>query len=269
MPYYSDLSADSSSGDDDDDGFSEASDHNHPLPPSQIEITGREGAASVHHQDAENDDDRTRDAHQQQLQSCILHLDLDCFYCACEELDRKLPKSRPLAIGQKHIIVTCNYEARRWGVKKLQLREDARKACPHILIVEGSDLERYRRHARNVYEVFRKCIQEECDKHFILCRENSSSQQIPAVRRGRGMDEMQADLSFLVDALFSQRNDDSEDITNNDKPDSSVYVYGEEKRTTILTEDQTGAQATVEPYKVFGRKNQSKNSCHDEKNCQR
>jgi hypothetical protein len=88
---------------------------------------------------------------------------IDCFYCQCEEIDRDLRAQkplRPLAIGQKHIIVTCNYEARKCGVKKLQLREHAMAACPELWIVEGSDLESYRRHSRAVYESFRSCLQE-------------------------------------------------------------------------------------------------------------
>jgi nucleotidyltransferase/DNA polymerase involved in DNA repair len=35
-------------------------------------------------------------------------LDVDCFYVQCEEIDRNLrgKNPRPLAIGQKHIIVS-------------------------------------------------------------------------------------------------------------------------------------------------------------------
>lgn len=68
----------------------------------------------------------------------IVHLDVDCFYCQCEEIDGPPDfKERPIAIGQKHIVVTCNYIARREGVKKLQCRIEAMRKCPNLLIIEG------------------------------------------------------------------------------------------------------------------------------------
>lgn len=164
------------------------------------------------------------------LDHCILHVDIDCFYCQCEHLDRKLPNSRPLAIGQKHIIVTSNYAARKLGVKKLQLREDAYKACPGLLIVEGSDLERYRRHGRKVYDVFRECVQTYL---------GATCANTPAVRRGRGMDEMQADITILVDEQQSKGRHSNHE---------GIYIYGEQKESATLTEDQTGAEAVVGPY---------------------
>lgn len=41
-------------------------------------------------------------------------------------------KFLPLAVQQKQIIVTCNYEARRRGLYKLQLVKEARKKCPDV-----------------------------------------------------------------------------------------------------------------------------------------
>lgn len=53
-------------------------------------------------------------------------------------------KSKPLGIKQKNILATCNYEARAYGVRKLQLITDAKKACPHLVIIEGEDLTPFR-----------------------------------------------------------------------------------------------------------------------------
>lgn len=49
-----------------------------------------------------------------------------------------------MAVQQKQIIVTCNYEARRRGLHKLQLVKEARKECPDLIIVLGEDLTRFR-----------------------------------------------------------------------------------------------------------------------------
>lgn len=171
---------------------------------------------------------------------CILHLDIDCFYCQCEEIDRSLRDNpRPLAIGQKHIIVTCNYEARSYGVKKLQLRESAIAACPHLLIVEGSDLLRYKRYSRKVYEAFRLALSE-------IASETSAL--IPA-KKGC-MDEMMADISNAVQSMLEAGDipEDANDLTSNSEADKhyqSTFVFGDSDAQIKLVEDQTGQTTTV------------------------
>lgn len=45
-----------------------------------------------------------------------------------------------VAIQQKQIIVTCNYVARKRGLRKLQLLSEAKKACPELVVVNGENL---------------------------------------------------------------------------------------------------------------------------------
>ena len=71
--------------------------------------------------------------------------------------EREDPKLRflPLAVQQKHIIVTCNYEARRRGLHKLQLVREARNMCPEVIIVLGEDLTRFRNASKDNYNFLR------------------------------------------------------------------------------------------------------------------
>ena len=57
-------------------------------------------------------------------------------------------------IQQKYIIVTCNYEARKYGVTKLMLISEALKKCPNLVIVKGEDLTHYREMS---YKITSKC----------------------------------------------------------------------------------------------------------------
>lgn len=57
----------------------------------------------------------------------------------------------PLAVQQKQIVVTCNYEARRRGLRKLQLIKDAREICPDVVIVLGEDLTKFRDASKELY----------------------------------------------------------------------------------------------------------------------
>lgn len=80
------------------------------------------------------------------------HQDYDCFYAAVFEREDPNLRSLPLAVQQKQIIVTCNYEARRRGLHKLQLIREARKKCPDVVIVLGEDLTRFRNASKELYQ---------------------------------------------------------------------------------------------------------------------
>ncbi|KAJ4381121.1 hypothetical protein N0V86_003468 [Didymella sp. IMI 355093] len=84
-----------------------------------------------------------------QLDSTIIHF--DCFYASVFEREQPHLKALPLAVQQKQIIVTCNYEARRRGLYKLQLITEARKVCPDVVIVLGEDLTRFRNASKQLY----------------------------------------------------------------------------------------------------------------------
>ncbi|KAL9123402.1 MAG: hypothetical protein Q9187_000041 [Circinaria calcarea] len=81
--------------------------------------------------------------------------DYDAFYASVIENENPSLKSLPLAVQQKHIIVTCNYEARRRGLHKLQLIKEAKKRCPDVVIVLGEDLTRFRNASKDLYNFLR------------------------------------------------------------------------------------------------------------------
>lgn len=84
-------------------------------------------------------------------QRTIIHFDYDCFYASVLEVARPELKSLPLGVQQKQIIVTCNYEARRRGLHKLQLITDAKRICPDVVIVLGEDISQFRDASKELY----------------------------------------------------------------------------------------------------------------------
>ncbi|KAL2798388.1 hypothetical protein BJX66DRAFT_295496 [Aspergillus keveii] len=91
-------------------------------------------------------------------QRIILHLDYDCFYASVFEVEQPILKTLPLAVQQKQIVVTCNYEARRRGLHKLQLIKEAKKVCPDVVIVLGEDLTKFRDASKDLYLFLRGFI---------------------------------------------------------------------------------------------------------------
>ncbi|CAI7659628.1 unnamed protein product [Penicillium bialowiezense] len=88
----------------------------------------------------------------------ILHLDYDCFYASVFEVEQPELRSLPLAVQQKQIVVTCNYEARRRGLHKLQLIKDAKRICPDVVIVLGEDLTKFRNASKELYLLVRSFV---------------------------------------------------------------------------------------------------------------
>ncbi|MCJ1313288.1 hypothetical protein MMC25_006965 [Agyrium rufum] len=88
----------------------------------------------------------------------IIHFDYDCFYAAVFEAENPALKRLPFAVQQKHIIVTCNYEARRRGLRKLQLIKEARQVCPEVIIELGEDLTRFRNASKELYGFLKASI---------------------------------------------------------------------------------------------------------------
>lgn len=74
------------------------------------------------------------------------------------EVEQPALKSLPLAVQQKQIVVTCNYEARRRGLHKLQLIKEAKRICPDVVIVLGEDLTKFRDASKDLYLFIRSFI---------------------------------------------------------------------------------------------------------------
>ncbi|WP_194437509.1 DNA polymerase IV [Vibrio fluminensis] len=71
----------------------------------------------------------------------IIHVDMDCFFAAVEMRDFPEYRGRPLAVGgsekQRGVISTCNYEARKFGVRSAMPTGRAIQLCPNLLVVPG------------------------------------------------------------------------------------------------------------------------------------
>ena len=69
----------------------------------------------------------------------ILHLDLDAFFCAVEELRDPELKGKPFAVGGspdgRGVVASCSYPARQFGVHSAMPMAQAVRCCPDLLVV--------------------------------------------------------------------------------------------------------------------------------------
>lgn len=89
----------------------------------------------------------------------ILHVDMNSFYASVEMAYDPTLKGKPLAIAgnveeRRGIIVTCSYEARKFGVKTTMPLWEAKKLCPQLVVMKPN-FERYRAASIGMFDILR------------------------------------------------------------------------------------------------------------------
>jgi DNA polymerase-4 len=73
----------------------------------------------------------------------IVHIDIDAFFAAVEELLNPALKGKPVIVGglphERGVAATCNYEARRYGVHAGMPLRQAYQLCPNGLFIRGNN----------------------------------------------------------------------------------------------------------------------------------
>lgn len=87
----------------------------------------------------------------------IIHCDADCFFAAIEMRDDPSLVNRPIAVGgssdRRGVISTCNYDARRFGVRSAMPSSTAKRLCPDLLILPHR-MEAYREASQQMRSIF-------------------------------------------------------------------------------------------------------------------
>ena len=69
----------------------------------------------------------------------ILHLDLDAFFCAVEELHDPSLRGKPFAVGgrpgERGVVASCSYAARKFGIHSAMPTSQALRLCPELLVI--------------------------------------------------------------------------------------------------------------------------------------
>ena len=88
----------------------------------------------------------------------ILHVDLDAFFAAVEQLDHPEWRGRPVIVGgdpaRRGVVSTCSYEARLFGVRSAMPSARAAALCPHAVWARPS-FARYHEMSQAVFAILR------------------------------------------------------------------------------------------------------------------
>jgi DNA polymerase-4 len=88
-------------------------------------------------------------------EASILHADLDSFYASVEQRDDPTLRGRPVIVGGG-VVLAASYEAKAYGVRTAMGGAQARRLCPHAVVVPPR-MSAYTRASDAVFEVFRDC----------------------------------------------------------------------------------------------------------------
>lgn len=92
----------------------------------------------------------------------ILHVDLDAFFASVEVLDDPTLEGKPVAVGgggDRGVIASASYEARRYGVRSAMPSVIAKRACPSLIILPGR-FDRYEEYSRRFHDIVRDLTPE-------------------------------------------------------------------------------------------------------------
>ncbi|HEY7486307.1 MAG TPA: DNA polymerase IV [Streptosporangiaceae bacterium] len=86
-------------------------------------------------------------------EATILHADLDAFYASVEQRDDPRLRARPVIVGGG-VVLACSYEAKAYGVRTAMGGGQARRLCPHAIVVPPR-MSAYSAASKAVFEVFK------------------------------------------------------------------------------------------------------------------
>lgn len=147
----------------------------------------------------------------------IIHCDADCFFAALEIRDDPSLRHRPIAVGgdadKRGVISTCNYEARRFGIRSAMASATAKRLCPDLIILPHR-MEVYRATSARMRQIFYEYTEL--------------------------VEPLSLDEAFL-------------DVTNSDYCRGSATLIAEEIRRKIKTELGITVSAGVAPNKFLAK----------------
>ncbi|MDR4509970.1 MAG: DNA polymerase IV [Candidatus Brocadiaceae bacterium] len=88
----------------------------------------------------------------------ILHIDMNAFFASVEQQTNPALRGKPIAVigsNERTVVTTASYEARAYGVKTGMTKYEARRLCPHIILVAGKT-SRYTDTCRRLVEIYQQ-----------------------------------------------------------------------------------------------------------------
>jgi len=93
------------------------------------------------------------------MERAIVHMDLDTFFVSCERLRDSVLEKKPVIIGggDRGVVASCSYEARKFGVRSATPIRMALRLCPEARVIKG-DMDYYSNMSHMVTEIIQEKV---------------------------------------------------------------------------------------------------------------
>jgi len=91
------------------------------------------------------------------MSRAVVHIDMNTFFVSCERLTNSELNGIPLIIGggDRGVVASCSYEARRFGVRSAMPIQMALRLCPQAKVMKG-DMELYSNLSHTITEIIQE-----------------------------------------------------------------------------------------------------------------
>ena len=87
----------------------------------------------------------------------ILHIDMNSFFASVEQAANHVLKGKPIVVGggikKSSVVAAAIYEAKAYGIKTAMPTWEAKKLCPHLIVIIG-DMTKYIYTSRELRKIF-------------------------------------------------------------------------------------------------------------------
>jgi DNA polymerase-4 len=160
----------------------------------------------------------------------ILHVDLDAFFAAVEQLDHPEWRGKPVIVGgdpgRRGVVSTCSYEARAFGVRSAMSSARAAMLCPDAIWTHGS-FDRYHEVSSAVRAIFAgespRVQPVSIDEAYLDVTPGTYSTEHP-VAVARRIRALVAELGVTCSVGVSASKSVAKIASDHDKPDGLTVV---------------------------------------------
>lgn len=91
------------------------------------------------------------------MDQIIIHVDMDAFFASVETRDNPALRGKPLIIGslpgERGVVATCSYEARKYGLHSAMNIKEAYRLCPNGIYMHPN-MDKYRAVSEQLHEIW-------------------------------------------------------------------------------------------------------------------
>ena len=170
----------------------------------------------------------------------IIHIDMDSFFASVEIRDNPNLRNKPVAVGgkpnERGVLTTCNYLARKYGLRSAMSSKTAINLCKELIILPV-DITKYRKISKEIFKIFkcytRKIEPVSIDEAFLDVSESRYCRGDPEEMARQIRSCIKIDFGITASAGISSNKLIAKICSDWKKPDSQFSICDDEIQNFI------------------------------------